>query len=250
MTSRFAATALLSLLAATTLQAGSRTARMALPSDLGTDAQILTVKSSNFWRPHPGSFGEFEIKDFSRGWKRYRDRNSPAGPVFVAASLGIDATSRESKDKFSYTVYESGEIRAAANCEHHQASESVEVRGVPVSASSSGALRCTIMFPDESPSWELSLDSYGNLRSFRANSGGSLTNGEEKIDIQSVNKMQGSNFRIPAPIGFTLSTADDRTIAAVEVFNKGAVILPATAKPAERVVTAATAVALIMSVDE
>jgi hypothetical protein len=233
------------LLLAATVDAAPKH-RMALPEEFATSAQVNEVQRKFFGGAKPMKFGTFEVRDYSRGWKKTRRSSSRIVPPYVNDPVDATASSERSSMKFSYSLYENGEEKLVCNCQQREASSSTEVRGIPVQSSGTMDLECTFMPADDSPEWTFDVDAYGSLSQLRQTAAGTLSRVDERISIDGVNRVSGSSIRIPAPIGFTFQSG--RGVAgAVDLTGKGTVLFAPDGDSAQRQAIAAAATALILT---
>jgi hypothetical protein len=207
--------------------------KMALPQQFAQTAERLPVKRKMF-TSGPARVGEYEIRDYSRGWEKTRRRSGPILPFPVSGAVDAEASTERSTLAFRFKVARDGEILYSATCDIRGESESVDVRGVPVSASGSRNLSCSFLGEgDNAAEWTLTVDAFGSLRTLHQTSAGTLTRSNRSLTIDGVNRVSGTSFRIPAPIGYTVSDGDN-VIAAAETAGRELVMFDPAADAEER----------------
>ena len=146
--------------------------------------------------------------------------------------------------RFSYALYEAGEAKLVCNCEQRENSSSTTVRGIPVQSSGTMDLECTFMPVDDTPEWTLDIDAYGSLSQLRQTAAGTLSRLDERLQVDGVDHVTGSTFRVPAPLGYTFS-GEGTTAGAVDLTGHGTVLLAPSIDPGQRYAIAAAATALM-----
>lgn len=228
MLGRRLALLLLSALITVPLVAAIRKARIALPGEFTAVATSHAV-TRTFWSRSklPVRFGPFAVDDFHRGWEQTRRTSSGVTPPWfpLPQSLNIEAESVSSENSYRFTFYEGEVARWKCACLTTSQSEGMSVKDVPVKGEGSGELLCHFAdAADETRVWTLAIGRHASLRKFREHASGELTDGTTTLSIEAIDKYEGSNFTIPAPVGFAVSR-ESRLIAAVDLTDKGTVYL-------------------------
>ncbi|MBA2244924.1 MAG: hypothetical protein H0W11_08200 [Gemmatimonadetes bacterium] len=208
-----------------------QTAQMRLPETL-TSAQRMPVEGRQGWKLNERlRFGPFEAHEVRRSWTRGRD-----GRVLMASGSQRD-------QRYSFTLREGGEDQWRAECQAALSVVSIDVGVVEIEPTNRSALDCRLQSLHEpSEYWQLVL-----TESRERPLSGALRGRESTLGVKGTNRFE-RGLPTQMTTGYEIAEAD-RTLAAVEVVNSGAVWLQPDLDPARRKLLSATAAALLLLED-
>ena len=213
------------------LLAGCQAARMPLPEDFPPTERWTVEGRQGFKIREHLRFGPYEAASIKRSWTRGRDR-------------GASVLERSERNQhFSFVLRESKVDDWYVKCEAALAASKVRVLGVEVNVDDRSRLNCALTSAGENEeTWllELSEQDENPLE-------GRLKNGSEEIVVRGTRKLEKA---LPAAVTSGYYVVEGgRTIGAVEVINRGAVILDNGLPTARRSLLSAAAGALLLVED-
>ena len=222
---------------------GKQKIRIDLPDEFAATAQPNPVER-RFWTrsKEPMKFGAFQVVDHHRGWRKESSRSSNVAPPWVPTS--VEATESKWKDRFEFTLREGSVELARCECAIRGHSEGFAAHDTEVATDVEETLTCQITLSDGASPWILEVETTGGIENFRLVTDGTLSNDEQKFDIEAIDRMAGSNFRLPAAIGFQI-VSGHRTVAAVDLTGRGTVYLPDDSMTARPIIATAAAAMLL-----
>ncbi len=217
---------------------GCKTAHMALPESLQSDASELTVEGRKRGFNESFQFGSYRAVNVHRGWTR-GDSVSIAG-----------FSDSKAKQKYEFSIEELDRSTWDVQCATGVKWSNVDLKGgflgkgLSIERSPDRNLACSFK-QEGSEEHSTLVMTQSNSESFLQ---GAMTYDATQINISATNKMAGSPFPLKDATGYMFHI-EGRLIGAVEVFTKGTVWLDDTATPEIRSVLAATASALLLYQD-
>lgn len=205
-----------------------QTARIPVPDELA-DGDRWTVHGRQGWKLRESvRFGPYEAIDVRRSWTRGRDRGSD----FVQE--------RDRRQNFSFALREEGVVTWLVKCESALESASIHTPVVDLDLRNRSLLNCALSESEGTQTWLLSLaeDRERPLE-------GRLENEVSSFVVRGTSKLQKS-LPSPSTSGYYV-TSGDRTVAAVEVVNRGLVtLLPSLESGTKSLLSAASAALLLL----
>lgn len=223
---------------------GCQTAHMALPQDLQGESSELTVEGRSLLIfGNSFDFAPYHVTDVNRGWTK--------GKGFSISSGTTEFGSSEAKQKYEFSVNESGratwEVQCATEADWSQLeTEGFLGGGFAIEFSSNKQLVCTLKQEGgEKPSkLVMAQSASANETALQ----GIMTNGATKIDISATHRLDSTPLQVRTPTGYIFHIAG-RPVGAVEVINKGTVWLHNSVTPEIRSALAATSAVLLLYQD-
>jgi hypothetical protein len=210
---------------------GCSLASMPLPDDLSPGDRMV-VEGRQGWRIREAvRFGPFTAGEGNRSWTRGRDRQS--GPYATTARA----------QTFDFVLSESGRRLWAVSCEAALLRRAVDAGVVEIVRRDGSGVRCTGRTLDgPGPVWRLDLQERGD-RPLE----GVLSGGGRRLEVTGTRRADGA-LPATATTGYTFRE-NDRSVAAVEVINAGAVWMRAGIPDGDRGMLAAAAAAMLLLED-
>jgi hypothetical protein len=210
---------------------GCGMASLPLPEDLAT-AEPMRVEGRQGWRiQQTVRFGPYSTSEVERSWTRGRDRR-----------VGPAATSRR-EQTFEFTLLEAGSPHWRVACRANLSYGSWDAGVVEIVRRDQSGVQCTGRpLSEPAATWRMNLQEQGDRPL-----AGTLSGGGVVIDVVGSNRVQGA-----LPAGFTTGynlRERDRTVAAVEVMNDGAVWIAPRSRGADGTMLAAAAATLLLLED-
>ncbi len=221
---------------------GCQTAHMALPQNLQGESSELTVEGRSLLIFRDSfDFAPYHVTDFSRGWTR--------GKGFSMSSDTTEFSSSEAKQKYEFSVNESGratwEVQCATGADWSQLeTEGFFGGGFAIEFSSNRQLVCTLKQEGVDKLSRLVMAQSANESTLQ----GILTDGTTRIDVSATHKLDTTPLKMSEPTGYIFHI-QGRPVGAVEVINKGTVWLYNSVTPETRSALAATSAVLLLYQD-
>jgi hypothetical protein len=240
----------LSVLAAVLL-ASCTPVRMHLPSPLATAPEMAVAGRQGWSRltGKPMTFGAFRAEEIHLGWRSTSRRRGPGGGLRIGTTeYSAGKERRSSRQRLEFRLVAEGSAPTWVRCLQAERGEALvfskrDENGestVRIGEHREVTFACTgEPESEELPAWGLVLATQDPR--FVA---GTLTLGETVLAVESSNVV-ATGVRIPVPIGFVVRR-DDRPVAAVELFNRGAAWIDPQLPAAERTTLAGAAAALLL----
>ncbi len=208
-----------------------QSAQMRLPETL-TSAERMPVEGRQGWKLNERlRFGPFEAQDVRRSWTRGRD-----GRILMASGSRRD-------QRYSFTLREGGQDHWRADCQADLAVVSIDVGVVEIEPANRSALDCRMQSLREPQEyWRLVL-----TESREHPLSGTLRGNGNALEVKGTNRLE-QGLPTQMTTGYEIAEAE-RTLAAVEVVNSGAVWLQPDLDPARRILLSAAAAALLLLED-
>jgi hypothetical protein len=211
---------------------GCQTVRMNVPESLAGSERMQVSGRQGFMIKQTLRFGPYQTTRVERSWTR--GRGIEIRPV--------EASRRD--QRYAFILRDGETDLVEVRCEVRLSRLTIEVGSVDVSPADRSGLRCALTPPDGGldDSWRLELS-----ESHDRPLAGTLVGSRGALEVRGTNRIDGA-----LPLGSTSGYRIDqggRTLAAVEVINRGAVWMDGDLGADERVVVAATAAALLLLED-
>lgn len=208
-----------------------QTAQMQLPQTLAA-AQRMPVEGRQGWKLNERlHFGPFEAHDVRRSWTRGRD-----GRILVVSGSRRD-------QRYSFVLREGGQDHWRAECQAGLAVVSIDAGVVEIEPTNRSALDCRMQsLREPAEYWQLVL-----AESRERPLSGTMRGRETTLEVKGTNRFE-RGLPTQMTTGYEIADAQ-RTLAAVEVVNSGAVWLQSDLDPARRNVLSAAAAALLLLED-
>ena len=223
---------------------GCQVAHMALPQNLQSESSELTVEGrSLLFFGNSFDFAPYQVTDVNRGWTK--------GKGFSISSETSEFSSSEAKQKYEFSVNESGratwEVQCATGADWSQLeTEGFFGGGFAIEFSSNKQLVCILK---QAGSEKLSkLIMAQSASSNETALQGIMTDGTTRIDVSGTHKLDTTTLQVSTPTGYIFHI-QGRPVGAVEVINKGTVWLNNSVTPETRSALAATSAVLLLYQD-
>lgn len=209
---------------------GCQVARMPLPDDLLSSERWTVEGRQGLKLRERLRFGPYEAQNVDRSWTRGRDRVSEP------------FERNERNQRYSFVLKQNGESKWLVKCSTALDKGSVRTPIVDVDVKNRSTLDCAVTDANGSDTWLLALKETRE-RPLE----GRLFTDTEAYEVRGTTALKNS-LATPATSGYYFM-ADSRTVAAVEVVNKGSVTLHSVVAPDRKSLFSAAAAALLLLED-
>ncbi len=221
---------------------GCSVAHMALPqgsrsasSELPVEGLRLLIVRNSF------QFAPYQITDVRRGWTK--------GKGWSISSGSSEFSSSKAKQKYEFSVSESGRATWAVRCATGAGWNKAETQGFlggsfAVEFATTKQLFCNMKRDGGAKLSKFLMTQSASEMAMK----GVMTDGATRIDISVTNKVDSSPLKLSDPTGYVFHIGG-RFVGAVEVINKGTVWIHNSVPPETRSALAATSAVLLMYQD-
>jgi hypothetical protein len=221
---------------------GCKVAHMALPqgsqgasTELAVEGRHLLIVRNSF------DFEPYQVTDIHRGWTK--------GKGWSISSGSSEFSSSKAKQKYEFSVSESGRAAWGVQCATGAGWSEVETKGFlgggfGIEFASTRQLACALKQEGGEKLAKLVMAQSASETVME----GVMTDGATKIDISVTYKVDTSPLKLGDPTGYIFHM-DGRFVGAVEVINKGTVWIHNAVPPETRSALAATSAVLLMYQD-